>query len=49
MTEERIVEMMIEAYIKVYGAEKWNSMTKNQKDEVLHIILNDMAMAMGIN
>lgn len=43
--EEMIRESIIEAYIATYGEDKWNGLTDQQKDEVLHIVLNDFAKA----
>lgn len=44
MNEEKIMrDAIIKAYITVYGIEKWNSLTDDQKDSVLHIVLNDFA------
>ena len=43
--ENEMREMIIKAYIKVYGESKWNSLTNEQKDMVLHLIVNDIAKA----
>ena len=43
MTEQKVKEIIINAYIEVYGEEKWRSLTEEQASEVLHILLNDFA------
>ena len=40
--EELLKDMMVESYIKVYGEEKWNNLTNEQKDMVLHLLLKDV-------
>lgn len=39
---ERIIEMMKEAYIKVMGEAKWNSLTDSQKHDAIMILIKDM-------
>lgn len=41
--EEFIKSAIIESYIKVMGAEKWNSLTDTEKDSLLHIMVNGFA------
>lgn len=38
-------EEIIKAYISVMGIEKYNSLTETEKDELLHIVINDVAAA----
>lgn len=35
MKDERIVNMIIEAYITVNGAEKWNSLTAEKQHDII--------------
>lgn len=46
--EETMRNAIVNSYIKVYGAEKWNGLTNKEKDMVLHIVLNDFAKAVGV-
>lgn len=39
---EKIVEACIEAYIKVYGLEKWNSLTVEQQHDVIMTLAREM-------
>lgn len=39
---ERMVEMIIEAYISVMGEQKWNSLTAEQQHEVIMTIANNL-------
>ncbi len=34
---------IVESYIKVMGIEKWNSLTDEDKDNLLHIMINGFA------
>lgn len=43
--EEIMKESIIKAYIEVMGEVKWNSLTNEEKDNVLHLVLNDFAKA----
>ena len=36
--EEKMKTTMIDTYIKVMGAEKWNRLTDKEKDSLLHIM-----------
>lgn len=48
-TDEKIFANAVrQAYIEVYGVEKWNSLTDAQVKEVLHICLNDFAKLIGV-
>lgn len=38
----KMIDMIAEAYIKVYGVTKWNSLTDNQKHEAVMIIAKDL-------
>lgn len=46
--EETMRNAIINSYIKVYGVEKWKGLTNEEKDMVLHIMLNDFAKAVGV-
>lgn len=39
---KKTVEMMIEAYIKVMGIEKWNSLTGEQQRFVIMTMVNEL-------
>lgn len=41
--ENLLREKIIEAYKTVYGEEKWNGLTDDDKDEVLHIAVESLA------
>ena len=43
MTEYEVKEIIIKAYIEVYGEEKWRSLSEEEASQVLHILLNDFA------
>ena len=38
---EKMIEMIKAAYIKVYGVEKWNSMTAQEQHGAIMFIAND--------
>lgn len=38
----RIMNLIANAYIKVMGKEKWNSLTKQEKHDVIIILAKDM-------
>lgn len=38
---ERVLEMVKEAYIKVMGREKWESLTDKQKHDAIMILVKD--------
>ena len=42
----KMVNMMIEAYISVMGAEKWNSLTVEQQHDAIMIMVNDTMKAL---
>ena len=44
MTE--IVNMIVKAYIEVYGVEKWNSLTEQEQHDVIMIIAKDAVSQM---
>lgn len=46
--ENELKEMMVEAYIKVYGEAKWIGLTNEEKNMVLHILLTDICRSMEI-
>lgn len=37
--EETMKDAMISSYIKVMGSEKWNSLTNDEKNSLLHIMV----------
>ncbi len=39
---EKMADMIREAYVKVMGVEKWNSLSDQQKRDVVMIIAKDM-------
>lgn len=41
--EDFMRDSMIQAYKSVMGAAKWDSLTNAERDQVLHIMLNDFA------
>lgn len=38
---EKIVNMMIEAYVEVMGDDKWNSLTADQQHDVIMTMVTD--------
>ena len=42
---EKIINMCIEAYIKVYGLEKWNSLTEEQQHDVIMTLVRELNAA----
>lgn len=42
---EKTVNMMIEAYTKVMGIEKWNSLTSEQQRAVIMTMVNELNKA----
>lgn len=45
--EKMIVNAVIESYISVMGAAKWNSMTAEQQHDVIMTIVKDFGKAVG--
>lgn len=43
---DKIIEMAKAAYIQVYGFEKWNGLTDQQKHDAIMILLNDLNKAL---
>ena len=39
---EQMVDMIIDAYVKVYGAERWNSLTAEEQHTVIMKIAKDL-------
>lgn len=39
---EKMINMIAEAYIKVMGVEKWNSLTDKEKHDVVMTIVKDL-------
>lgn len=44
--ENKMIDMIAEAYIKVMGVEKWNSLTDDQKRDAVMIIAKDALSAL---
>ena len=42
MSEAKIIEMVIDAYIEVMGAAKWNSLTAAEQHDVIMTLVKDM-------
>lgn len=42
---EKTVNMMIEAYVRVMGIEKWNSLTGEQQRTVIMTMVNELNKA----
>ena len=49
MTNEMLIEVMKGAYIKVMGVEKWNSLTDEQKHDVIMAMVRDSLKAIENN
>lgn len=43
---EKMVKMISDAYISVYGIEKWNSLTNQEKHDVVMILAKDLDKAL---
>jgi hypothetical protein len=43
---EKIVNMMIKAYIEVMGADKWNSLTAEEQHDVIMLMVKDSMNAL---
>jgi len=43
---ENIINMIKESYINVMGQEKWNSLTDQEKHDVVMILVKDMLNAL---
>ena len=41
MTEQKLVDCIVEAYIRVMGEEKWNGLTEQQQHDVIMAIVKD--------
>lgn len=41
-TMEKVLDMIIESYIKVFGEEKWESLTEEEQHDAIMIIARDM-------
>ena len=39
---KEMINMIANAYIKVYGIEKWNSLSDKEKHDVVMFIANDL-------
>jgi hypothetical protein len=42
---EKMIEMIKNAYISVYGFEKWNNLSNQEKHDAIMIIANDFKLA----
>ena len=45
MTEQKLINSIVEAYIKVMGKSKWNGLNDQQKHDVVMAIVKDMLKA----
>ena len=45
--EKKMVEMIQNAYISVYGIQKWNSLTASEKHDAIMIITANALKMMG--
>lgn len=45
MTEQKLINSIVEAYIKVMGQSKWDSLNDQQKHDVVMTIVKDMLQA----
>lgn len=43
---EKMVNIISEAYISVYGVEKWNSLSNKEKHDVVMILAKDLEKAL---
>lgn len=43
---EQIINKIVEAYIKVYGIEKWNSLTNSEKHDAVMTLANSISKAL---
>lgn len=43
--ENMLKDEIVKAYIGTYGVANWNSLSNEEKDMVLHIVVNDLAKA----
>lgn len=44
---EKMVQMIIEAYVTVMGAEKWNSLTADEQHTVIMTMAKDLDKAIS--
>lgn len=42
MTEQKIINSIVKAYIQVMGESKWNSLTEKQQHDVIMTIVKNM-------
>lgn len=42
MSKEKMIDMIIEAYVQVMGREKWNSLTAQEQHDVIMTIVKDL-------
>ena len=47
MTNTEIINMTIDAYIRIMGEDKWNSLTANQQHDAIMIMVADMLKALA--
>lgn len=45
MTEQTIIDSIVEAYIKVMGQSKWDSLSDQQKHDMIMTIVKDLLKA----
>ena len=39
---EKMVDIIVKAYVEVYGIEKWNSLTEDQQHDAIMFIARDI-------
>ena len=44
--ENKVVNMMIQAYVQVMGADKWNSLTEQEQHDAIMIMVQDSLKAL---
>ena len=42
MTEQKIIDSIIKAYITVYGESKWDGLTAEEQHEVIMILVKNL-------
>lgn len=42
MTNDRMIEMVAESYITVYGKEKWQTLSDQEKHDAIMFIVKDL-------
>ena len=45
MTEQTIIDSIVEAYIKIMGQNKWDSLSDQQKHDMIMTVVKDLLKA----